>query len=244
MGITVASIGSKGDTAARSAYTCPLTRAPDANKLVLVGVIVNDTGAVPPTGVRSTSMVFSQVTDAANFNNVGGGNHDQTIWRSMSGTPDGSIVTVTFAANATGCAILVHEVSGISTSGTSGANAVGQSAITVKDGVSSLKVVGPSATSTANAWIAFQSAISTEVAVANSDFQQIDTVGFLTADTHIVSAWTTLSTGTSVTFTASGVDDRGITIIELVADNPAEAGGAVFSPYYATYYYPQVVASC
>ncbi len=222
MSFVVTSLGSLGDTNARSDYTCTIDRAPNANTLVLVSITETDAAgsAVQPSSVSGAGMVFSLITSSVTFNTIASGVDNVSIWRSMSPTPSGSLITAHFGATATGCAILVTEVSGVSTSGLSGINAVGQSSISSVDVAASLKLIGPSATSVGNAWFAIHSANSQEVATPGQNWTAVDSAGYLTPDTHLASAWTTLSTGTSVTFTASGADNRGGVIVELVLDTP------------------------
>src|SRR3990167_6919363 len=123
MALVFTSLASKGNTATRSTYTCAvLARAPAANTLVLASIVVSDTAGTPvqPTAVASGSLVFSIVTSSISYNSIANPLHNQSVWRSMSATPDNSTITATFPNNATGCAIIITEVSGVSKSGTSG----------------------------------------------------------------------------------------------------------------------------
>lgn len=238
MTIVVASLGTMGDTAGRSAYSCQVSEAPSAASLVLVAVVVNDTGgANPPTSVVGLNQIFSLVTSGVSFNDIAPPSaHNLSVWRSMGGTPDTSLITATFAASGNGCAMLVHAISGVSQSGTSGADAVGLSSISSVNGSAALMLTGGSAASTANAWIAFCSSQSSEGPTASGNFQSGLSAGFLTADTNLVSAWTLLATGSLLTFTASGVDDRGGIMVQLVGDNPA-----IVVPSPSTFTYSQQV---
>lgn len=248
MAIAFTSLGSAGNTANAGAYGVALARAPDANTLVLVSVTLSDVAgtATDPTAVASDSLVFSMVT-SQNFNDSGSAKHNLSLWRSMSASPDGSRITVT-RASSTGCAIQVTEVSGVSTSGTSGANAAGQSARSFDDTTGpSIIVFGPSAASTANAWFScFGQGDGSSTAFAslqNMNWELLDGALYDTPASGVFSGYATLASGTSSDWTVGGSPSgRAGIILEIVADNPA-GGGAVISPYYASYYYPRVVAA-
>lgn len=232
MTVSPALLGSVGDTNARSVYTCALSDAPEPNTLVLVGVLVSDAGGTPvqPTGVIGAGMVFSLITSSVTYNgSVGNELHNLSAWRSMAAAPVNSVISATFPNDGSGCAMLVYEVSGVSQSGTSGDRAVGRSAISEDAGGSSaLTVFGPSATSTANAWLSFlgiSASGSTDTPGFNWSF--LNQVGYGTPATGIKSAWTTLSTGTTATWVGPGAERRGGIIIELVTDNPAPSGTTV-----------------
>ena len=173
-------------------------------------------------------MTFSLVTSSVTFNTIASGAHNLSLWRGMSATPSNSLITATFPNAATGCAIIVDSISSVSQAGSNGDHAIGVSSISSVDGDNILMLLGlSSAGSTANGWYAVQSSQSSEVPTPNNNYQSQTTAGFLTADTVLISAWTTLSTGTRVTFTASGVDNRAGIIVELVADQAAAAAPSV-----------------
>jgi hypothetical protein len=230
--VSAAVLGSLADTEARSAYTCALGQAPTANNLILVGVLVSDTAGTPvePTGVIGGGMVFSLITSSVTYNGaVASELHNLSAWRSMSASPVNSVITATFPNAGTGCAMLVHEVSGVSTSGTSGDRAVAKSAISEDNGgASAITIVGPSATSTANAWLSLLGiSASGSTDTPGHDWSFLESTGYGTPATGIKSAWTTLSTGTVATWIGPGAERRGAIMIELVADNPPAAGVAV-----------------
>jgi hypothetical protein len=104
-----------------------------------------------------------------------------------------------------------------------------KSAISEDNGASSaITIVGPSATSTANAWLSLlgiSASGSTDTPGHNWSF--LESTGYGTPATGIKSAWTTLSTGTVATWIGPGAERRGAIMIELVADNPPAAGVAV-----------------
>lgn len=226
MAFAVTSIGSVGNTAQISAYTCALSRTPASDALVLVSVAITDTSptVVEPTSVAGGGITFSLVTSSITFD---GTSTNLSVWRAM-GTFFSSIITASFPNNATGCAMLVAEVSGVSTAGTNGSSAVGQSANSALEGDASLTIIAPSATSTANAWYSVLASNAGDVDDApNRNYTAVDAVTFATPSTTLESAWTTLSTGTITTWTGTGlVINRAGTLIELVLDNPA----AVFVP--------------
>lgn len=223
MSITLVSLGSVGDTNARSAHTCTIFRAPADNALVLVSVLATDISgtAVEPTGVVGMGLTFSLITSSVSFGTIASPAYNLSAWRAMGSSVASSVVTATFNNNTNGCAMLVAEISGVSQGGSNGASAVGQSATTRADGVSRVTILGPSATSTVNAWLAMHSAASSEQGVPAFNFAIIDRAVYATPDAGLISAWTLLSTGTTSAWTSSGVDNRGGIIVELVADNPA-----------------------
>lgn len=232
MSASPALLGSLADTEARSVYTCALTDAPQPNALVLVGVLVSDTAGTPvePTSLAGAGLVFSLITSSITYNGGAGSElHNLSAWRSMGVSPVNSVISATFPNSGTGCAMLVYEVSGVSQSGTSGDRAIGKSAITEDGGANSaITAFGPSATSTANAWMSFlgiSASGSTDTPGFNWTF--LDAAGYSNPATGLKSAWTTLSTGTTATWIGPGGERRGAVIIELVSDNPVAAGVAV-----------------
>jgi hypothetical protein len=245
MAIVVTSLGSTANTANAASYDTAPTRAPAANTLVLVGVCGSDTAGtiVDPTSVVGAGLTFTKISGIT-FDTTVNWLHHVSAWRAMGGAPDTSRFTVTWANNATGTAFEILEVSGVSTAGVNGANAVPQSATSRNGGLdSALTIFAPgSAGSTANAWLAFcgtESSAATETPQGN--WTKIEGFGYATPATGLISGWTTLSGATLATFVGSSIRKGGV-ILELALDNPAAPGGAVRSPYYASYYYPRMVA--
>lgn len=235
MSLAVTSLGSVGDTAARSDYTCALSRAPGSNTAVMVAVQVTDGAgtAVEPTSVVGAGLVFSLLTSSITFAPIStaSATFNLSAWRGMGASPDGSLITATFPNNATGCAILVCEVSGVSTSGISGANAVGGSATSAADsatGVSVLTVIGPSAGSTGNGWLLFAGA-NTSGDSAGLNYLALDKANYSSPVAALLSAWTDLSTGTMVPVGAGTNQHRAGILIELVLDTPSSGGGGTTS---------------
>ena len=232
MSIAVASLGAMGDTNTRSVYTCPVTGSPGANSMLLVGVIVNDAAGSPiaPSSVSGLNMVFS-LESSVSFGGAGAGaeTHNISLWRSMSPSPDASLISVAFASGPNGCAILVNEISGVSTSGSSGTNGAGQSATSFNTGNSSaVTLSAPSAASTANAWFAIEGENLNDTTDRPADNWSFLTAASFTANgSGIHSAWTGLSTATRSYWTGSGAARRATILLELVADNPVVAGVAV-----------------
>lgn len=218
------SIGSLGDTNTRSDYTCTLSRAPTASALVLVAVNTTDTpgGSVfEPSSVSGAGMVFTIVSSVSYAPlSAGTQKYNVSLWRGMSLTPTGSLVTIHYGASRTGCDVLVTEISGTSTSGTSGANAVGASATSVTDGSSALTIVGASASSTVNAWFSVLGvATQTAVDTPGQNWTSLASVAHGTPIAALFSGWTTRSTGTTAAWSGSGSRERGGILVELVADN-------------------------
>ncbi len=117
------------------------------------------------------------------------------------------------------------EVSGVSTSGSSGSNAVGKSANSSKDASSpSLIVFGPSATSTANGWLSFwgRGGTTNSTITARNNWVTLDITTYSTPNSGLASGYTLLSSGASSDWTGTANDsgNAGV-IIELVLDNPA-----------------------
>jgi hypothetical protein len=229
------SLGSLGDTAARSSYTCTLSREPANNALVLVSVLVTDAAGTPvePTSVAGSGLVFSLATSSVTYAPVAVGTEldNISIWRSMGAGLANSVITVTFPNSANGCNVLVTEVSGVSTSGTSGANAIGKSATSRADaGTSALTIFIPSATSTANGWFASAGATTDAThEVGNLDWPSIDSVSHPTPNRRLTSAYTALSTASRMWFNGAGSRDRGGIVLELVLDNPVVATPSAFT---------------
>ena len=227
MSFAVASLGSLGDTAARSTYTCSVTGAPGANTLVLVGVLGSAAIGTPvqPSSVSGCGMVFSLVTSSLTYNpnTVGSELHNLSVWRSMTASPVSSVVSALFGVTGTGCAMHVLQVSGVSTSGASGANAVAHSIASRDNGSdSALTATGPSAASTANAWVSF-AGISASAAndTPGQNWTLIDAAGYSTPSTGLESGWTTLSTGTTAVWSGAGANRRAAIVVEIVLDNPS-----------------------
>lgn len=228
MTIDVAVLGSRGDTNTRSAYTCEVTGSPAANNMVLIGVIVNDAAGTPtvPSSVSGMGMVFSLESNVS-FAGAGAGaeTHNLSLWRSMGLAPDTSTVTVALSASPNGCAIQVFEVSGVSTSGSSGTQGAGQSFTTfTANNNSAVTGVAPSAASTANAWFSLEGVNASDggdLPGANWTFLAVNS--FTGNATGLHSAWTALSTGTTSVWTGVSIR-RGVIQLELVADNPVVVG--------------------
>lgn len=224
MAIAVVSIGSVGDTTARSAQSCALARAPGANTLVLVGVCVSDVVGTPaePSGVIGAGLTFSLVTSSISYDitTAGSQNHNLSLWRAMGASPDGSMVTATFANNNTGCAILVTEVSGVSKAGTNGSSAVSGSAITMADALSAVTAFFPSVSSTANAWFSILGA-DIGSAAPRPNWTSLDSSVYATPTTNFYSAYTLVPSGTSVAWAGLANTNPAVIAVELVGDNPA-----------------------
>ncbi len=246
MAIAATSIGSLGDTANISTYTCTLARAPAANALIVALVSnTNATGTLglEPTSVRGADFIFSLVTSSLTFA-LGATDRSLSIWRSMSPTAlSGTTVGVKYSSNQSGVVVIVTEFTGVDTSGTSGSGAVNQSANSGPTGaISALTLIAPVAANVNNAWFSGE-AVGTTAAgdtdVPNLNFTNLDKVNHSTPNNTLHSAWTTLSTGTITGWQGSGGQTRTGVIAEIVA--AAVAGGGVASPYYVSYYYPRVV---
>src|SRR5690348_3326055 len=97
MTFTVTSLGSVGDTNARSTHTCALSRAPAPNTLVLVEVVVTDAAGTPvqPSSVSGAGLVFSMVGSSLTFNptTVGSQLANLSLWRSMGTNPSSSMIS-------------------------------------------------------------------------------------------------------------------------------------------------------
>lgn len=225
MTITVASLGSVGDTAARSTYTCAISRAPAANTLVLVGVLGTAAAGTPvqPSSVSGAGLVFSLVTSSVTYNPTTPGSQlaNISLWRSMGGSPSGSLISALFGVTGTGCAMLVTEVSGVSTSGTSGANAVGQSFTTSSDNTNAATVFGSSATTAGSAWFSLigLDKSNTNNVAADNNWVSIESCAYSTPASAIWSSWTDKSGPTSVHW-SMGVNSQngGAFLVELVPD--------------------------
>lgn len=241
------SLGSRAETTARSEHTCEFARAPANNTLVVVAVLVSDTAGTPaqPTGVVGAGLTFSLATSSVTYNPTTGGSqlHNLSTWRGMGTGLDTSVVTATFANNSTGCAILVTEVSGVSTAGTNGSSALSGSATSVNDTNSSITLFPPSAFSTANGWFSVVGVSAGAAQTPDGNWTTLDSCSYAGPSTGITSGFTDLSDGTVLNWSGGANDNRGSIILEVVADNPAAGGGAVPSPYYASYYYPKVVVA-
>jgi hypothetical protein len=221
---TITSLGSLSDTNARSAHTCSIFRAPEPNTLVLAAVRVSDTGGTPvqPTGVVGAGLTFDLVGSSVTCSTVASPTINLSFWRGM-GSAESSVITATLANASLGCGMIIHEVTGVPV-GLNGANAVGQSATSVMDTSSQFTIIAPVALAVRNAWLAATSANSLEFPVPSGNYQVLDSVAYATPDHHLTSAWTTLSTGTIVDYSASGVDNRGGLIVELVAASDTAGG--------------------
>lgn len=224
MGIEVVGLGDFGDTTARSEYTCPIVQPPAANSLVMVSVLVSGAAGVPvePTSVVGAGLTFSIATSSVTFapTTVGQETLNLSLWRAMGAAPDGSIVTATFPSAASGCAILVDQVSGVSKAGANGEKALSGSSTSRVNNNSALTVFFPSATSTANGWFATGAHADTTDGAASPNYNSSSSQSFSTPASCVYSTWTTLSTATLVVFTSNDLERRGGIAMELVADNP------------------------
>lgn len=210
MAIGITSLGSMGDTTARSAHTCSITRAPVANTLVLASILATDAAgtAVEPETVAGAGLTFAIIGSSISYNSLGNPINNMSLWRATGSSTVSSVITATFNNATSGCAMLISEVTGAT---------AGQSATSVAVGLSRLTMIAPVASYTSNAWFVVASSDSMEIGTVSNSYTTVDAVTYLTPDVHLISAWTTLSTGTIVGFGASGVDDRAGIILELVA---------------------------
>ena len=238
MALSVATLGATESTGNATAYTVALSRAPTANTLVLVQISNDDAApAENPSSVSGAGMVFTQVSEQSYGANV----YHFTIWRSMSAAPDASNISVAYADGQTGCNILVHEYSGVSTSGTSGANAVGASATTVvTTAASSATLFLPSFTSTANGMhVGVAVNLNSDADAPNAQYIKIAQGNHTNAADGTASGWTSSSAVTQCVFSGAGSGLRGAIAVELVLDNPAVATG---QHYYHGYYSRMIAA--
>ena len=226
MAITVTSLGSVADTNARSNYTCTIARAPGDNKLILVGVILTDAAgdAGTPTAVVGAGLTFTLVSEISfhPFATPASATRNLSVWRGMGSSLVSSVITVTPVTAATGCAILTAEISGVTTSGVNGANAVGQSVTAGSDADSANTISAPAAAGwSGNAWISHHGVDAGGLSEAPSgNYQAIDACNYATPNVAFESAWTTLSTGNMVVWSQPATSQsRGGTLVELVAED-------------------------
>lgn len=239
MALSAATLGTLESTANATAYTVALSRAPVADTLVLVQICNGDAApAENPSSVSGAGMVFTLVSERS----YGADVYHHTIWRSMSATPDTSNISVAYADGQTGCIILVHEYSGVSTSGTSGENAVGASSTTVvTTAASSATLFLPSFTSTANGiHVGVGVNLNSDADAPDADYLKIAQGNFNTPATGSASGWTSSSAVTQCVFSGAGSGLRGAIAVELVADNPPPPG--VGQHYYHGYYSRMIAA--
>lgn len=239
MALSVVTLGATESTGNATAYTVALSRAPTANTLVLVQITNDDAApAENPSSVSGAGMVFTLVSERSYGANV----YHHTIWRSMSASPTASNISVSYADAQTGCNILVHEYSGVSTSGTSGANAVGASTTTVvTTAASSATLFLPSFTSTANGiHVGVGVNLNADTDAPNAQYIKIAQANHTNAANGIASAWTSSSAVTQCVFSGAGSGLRGAIAVEIVVDNPAAP--AVGQHYYHGYYSRMVAA--
>lgn len=223
MTINITPLGRQGDTAARSSLTCDLLRAPFPNTLVLVSVLVADNTGTPtePTDVSGAGLTFSLATSSITYNLIAqaSSTHNLSVWKGMGVSPDSSLITATFSNANIGCAMMVNEVSGVTTVGSGGTTAIGGSASSVVDSLVTVTAFLPSAGSTANVWFASHGCGTSGIATALQNWSQLTQTNFLTPSTGLVSAWTTLSTATTSTWTNSATENKAVIALELVSDN-------------------------
>lgn len=233
MAISVATIGGIAVTTNAAAYTIATTRAPTANTLVLVSISATSTTAINnPSSVSGAGMVFSLVTNV-NYNTIATPLAGFSVWRGMTATPNTSNISIAFTGSKTGCIAFVHEFSGVSTSGTSGANAVGASLISSINAASSVTLLGLSFASTANAaWVGCDINLNATTDAPNSQYIEIGQ-GAHASPTHgNSSGWTSSSAVTQCFFSGAGSADRGALFVEIVAAPATPGSGAGYQEYY------------
>ena len=235
MPISVTTLGALASTSNVAQYTVALSRAPAANTLVLVSVVHSDsTAPADPSSVSNRAdMVYSLVTSVG-YDTIATPLHRASVWRSMSATPGSSNISVEFGGNAgTGCIIVVHEFSGVTTSGTSGSGAVGGSTISQVDASSSITLFLPSFASTANAVLVVGGIdLNNNTDAPNSQYIKIGPGNYNTPATGHASGWTSSSGVTQCVFSGAGAADRGAIAVEIVADNPSPGSGAYYTQFY------------
>lgn len=239
MAIAATSLGTLGSTSNAQNFDVTLQRAPAANALVLVAFSHSDTAPENiASAVTSDDMVFSLVTQVV-YDTIASNVHRLEVWRCMRPTaPTATVVHINLGDAGTGCAANVVEFSGVSTSGTSGANAVGFSRVSNINASSSVTLLLASFTSGANGvFVCGAHDLNVATDGPNADYIKLDATNYNTPATGLSSGWTKSSLVTVCKFsgTGSGTTDRAAIAVELVADNPA-AGGARFTPYYLSHY--------
>jgi hypothetical protein len=231
--LVLTSLGSIGDTTARSANTCAVSRAPSDNALVLVSVINSDTvgTAVEPTTVAGAGLTFALVGSSLTFNPTTPGSqvHNMSLWRAMGTGLNGSVITADWSGNGnTGCAMLVEEISGVSIRGNNGEAATGHSNTSASNASLGLVVVAnQSAGSTINGWYCIQGQGTAGAVTVDGDWVQSTGTGYGLPSSGLFSAYTLLSTGTRVRWSTGGNENRGGIIVEIVAEDtpPSSAAG-------------------
>lgn len=222
--MNVTRLGSMGDTNARSAHTCELSRAPAANALVLVVVTNTDAAGtvVEPTDVSGAGLTFVLINSSVTFNplTVGLEVENCSLWRASGAAPTASMITATFPNTTTGCLLMIDEISGVTSRGANGVNQVGGSATTRgNNNVSSVTLFLPSAASTANAWYSFSAHGTTSAAVAQNNWIPLGSNGYLVPSCGASSAWTERSDATICVWTHGTTEAHGSVGVEIVADN-------------------------
>lgn len=100
---------------------------PVANKLYLLAVVTSDAApeATVPTVSSTTGLTFVQVGSSIVFNTIADNLHRLTLFRALktSGLSTGTF-TVNLTDSGTGCAVIVHEVVDVDTTGVDGENAI------------------------------------------------------------------------------------------------------------------------
>ena len=105
--------------------------------------------------------------------------------------------------------------------------------VTAEDGV--LTVIAPSAGSTNNAWLTYGAiGLNSAGDAAGENYSALSRIGHGNPTSNLESAWTTLSTGTKVTWIGAGSTNRAGVLIELVAATVAAGGGPPDTWHYRT----------
>lgn len=246
MALGFTSLGSQGDTTARSTHTCGLSRAPDVGTLILVAIGVSATAGVPapPSSVSGAGLVFSNITSDLSFGPFTAGSQllDFSVWRSMATQGlTSSVISANFGFTSTGCNMIVIEVSGVSQSGTSGANAIASSSATTSTSAQTLFFLGPSATSNGNGWISFWNRATTSLdGTANDNWVFLDGVNYSVPSNGLQSAYTTLFSANSSNWTSAIAQQHVGVLVEVVLDTPVPPPPTSLSPLGRRFRIPEV----
>jgi protocatechuate 3,4-dioxygenase beta subunit len=137
--ITPLLLTSGSDGANQRDYTTA-SIAPAANALVTVAVLTRrSSGALSPT-LSGGGMASWDEVGSVDFDPTSGSRERVTVFRALSAAPGSGPITISYASSVSNVQWIVSQWTGVETSGTNGAGAIGQTGTTAGDGVGGLSL--------------------------------------------------------------------------------------------------------
>lgn len=213
MAFAAANLTTSGSTTDATSFATASV-APTANALVLIGVTSNvASGTANAPTVTGAGVTFVQ-EDTVSLSTA-----RLTVLRGLEAAPSSGALTIDFAGQTqTACCWSVIEITGTSTAGTSGSDAVRQSITNSGSSITSITATLAAFEDAAHATVGFFQHSTNENTVVGGGFTELGDVGVATPNTSIFSEWLN---GTDTTVDASWATTTNARVIGLEIRDPS-----------------------